>query len=60
MATIKTYTATIKISFEAHEKENPRIIAKNIANYFNSMRGANLHTYGEIESLVEETNKRKI
>jgi len=59
MASIKTYIATIKITFETHEKENPRAIAKNMADCFNNMRGANLHSYGEIEKIIEETNNKK-
>lgn len=58
MAPIKTYTATIKVTFEAHEKENPRVIAKHLADYHNGMRGANLHAYGVMETLIEETNKK--
>lgn len=58
MMPIKTYTATIKVTFEAHEKENPRAIAKHIADCHNGMRGANLHAYGAIETLIEETNKQ--
>lgn len=54
MISIKTYTATIKVTFEAHKRENPRAIAKYMADYYNGMRGANLHTYSEIETLVEE------
>lgn len=60
MTSIKTYTAIIKITFETHDKENPRAIVKNMASCFNNMRGANLHTYGEIEKLIEETNNKKI
>ena len=58
MTPIKTYTATIKVTFEAHEKENPRAIAKHMADYYNGMRGANLHAYGVMEKLIEETNKQ--
>jgi len=59
MTSIKTYTAIIKITFETHEKENPRTIAKNMASCFSNMRGANLHSYGEIEKIIEETNNKK-
>jgi len=58
MTPIKIYSATIKVTFEVHEKENPRSIAQDKADYHNSMRGANLHTYGTIETLIEETNER--
>ena len=44
----KTYTATIEVTFETHGKENPRSIAKHMANYFNGTRGANLYSYGEL------------
>jgi len=53
MTSIKTYTATIKVTFEAHGKENPRLIAKDMANVHNGMRGANLYTYGTMETLVK-------
>lgn len=58
MTPIKTYTTTIKVTFEAHEKENPRSIVKHMADYHNGMRGANLHTYSTVETLIEETDKR--
>ncbi len=45
----KTYTAAIEVTFEVHEKENPRAIAKHMAEYFNYMRGANLYSSGELE-----------
>lgn len=48
MAQIKTYTATIEVTFETHEDENPRAIAKHMAEYFNCMRGANLYSSGEL------------
>ena len=48
MAEIKTYAATITVTFEAHEEERPRSIAKSMAGYFNGMRGANLHSCGEL------------
>lgn len=54
MTPIKTYTAIIKVTFETHEKENPRAIAKHMADYHNGMRGANLHTYSIVETLIEE------
>ena len=57
MAT-KTYTATIKITFEVHEDENPRTIAKNMASCYNGMRGANLCVDGVMKKLVEETYKK--
>ncbi|MDP2632791.1 MAG: hypothetical protein Q8P25_03650 [Candidatus Curtissbacteria bacterium] len=56
MTPIKTYTATIKVTFEVHKKENPRAIAKYMANCFNGMREVNLHAYGVMEKLIEETN----
>ena len=56
MTPIKTYTATIKVTFEAHKKENPRTIAKHMADYYNGMRGANLHAYGVMEKLIKETS----
>lgn len=58
MAPIKTYTATIKVTFEAHEKENPRSIAKYMADYHNGMRGANLYAHSVLKTLIEETNKQ--
>ena len=54
MTAIKTYTATIKVIFEAHEKEIPRLIAKDMANVLNGTRGANLYTYGVVETLAEK------
>jgi len=48
MTRTKTYIATIEVTFEAHEKENPRLIAKHMAEYFNYMRGANLYSSGEL------------
>ena len=54
MMPIKTYTATIKITFETHEKENPRLIAKDMANIHNGTRGANLYTYSVVETLSEK------
>lgn len=57
MTPIKTYTATIKVTFEVYEKENPRAIAKYMADYHNGMRGANLHIYSEVEALIEETDE---
>ena len=58
MTPIKTYTATIKVTFEAYEKENPRVIAKYMADYHNGMRGANLHVYGVMKKLIEETSEQ--
>ena len=58
MTRIKTYIATIKVIFEAHEKENPRTIAKHMADYHNGMRGANLYTYGVMEELITETSEQ--
>lgn len=52
MTKIKTYTASIKITFDVHEKENPRMIAKGMSDYHNGMRGANLYTYGALEKLT--------
>ena len=54
MTAIKTYTATIKVIFEAHEKEIPRLIAKDMANVLNGTRGANLYTYSVVETLSEK------
>jgi hypothetical protein len=54
MTKIKTYVATIKITFEIVGSENPRVIAKNIANTCNCMRGLNLHSYGELKTLAEK------
>lgn len=59
MTQIKTYIATIKITFDVHRKENPRVIAKHMASFYNGMRGANLHSYGEMEKFVEKTNVNK-
>lgn len=59
MTPIKTYTTTIKVTFEVNEKENPRAIAKRMADYYNGMRGANLHAYGVMEKLIKETNKQE-
>lgn len=50
----KTYTATIKVTFEVWENENPRAIAKNMAASFNGMRGMNLHECGEMTKIIEE------
>ena len=58
MTQIKTYTATIKITFEVHKKENPRVIAKQMADYYNGMRGANLYSYGVMKTLTEEINNK--
>ena len=58
MIAIKTYTATIKVTFEAHAKESPRLIAKDMANIHNGTRGANLYTYGVIETLTEKIKPR--
>lgn len=44
----KTYVATIEVTFEVSEKENPRSIAKHIADSHNGMRGANLRVYSEL------------
>ena len=44
----KTYVATIEVTFEAYEKENPRSIAKYMAESHSGMRGANLYSYGEL------------
>ena len=54
MTKIKTYVATIKLTFETLGSENPRIIAKDIANTHNCMRGLNLHSYGELKALAEK------
>ena len=54
MNKIKTYTATIKVIFEAHKKENPRLIAKDMANIHNGTRGANLYVYGVLKTLAEK------
>lgn len=58
----KTYIATIEVTFEIHEKENPRLIAKHMAEYFNYMRGANLHSSGELGQvrLVQNGERRTI
>lgn len=58
MTPTKTYTAIIKVTFETHKKENPYIIAKYMADYYNGMRGANLHAYGVIEKVIEEDDKQ--
>jgi len=58
MTKIKTYVATIKLTFETLGSENPRIIAKDIANTYNCMRGLNLHSYGELKTLVEKPKRR--
>ena len=47
----KTYTATIEVTFEVYEEERPRSIAKYMADSFNGMRGANLHTCGELRQV---------
>ena len=57
MVLIKTFTATIKITFDAHEKENPRLIAKSMANHHNGMRGANLYSYGKVEKIIKEVDE---
>ena len=54
----KTYTATIEVTFDAWEDENPRAIARNIADSFDGMRGANLYADGVLRKLVEEKEKR--
>lgn len=59
MTPTKTYTATIKVTFEAYENENPRVIAKHIADCCNGMRGANLYVYSVMKKLVEETDEVK-
>jgi len=53
----KVFTATIKVTFEISEEEDPFLIAKNIADSFNGMRGANLSAYGALETLAEETKE---
>ena len=58
MTAIKIYTATIKVIFEAHEKENPRLIAKDMANIHNGTRGANLCVYGVLKTLAEKTEPK--
>lgn len=60
MKPIKTYTATIKVTFEIHKEENPRVIAKHMADYYNGMRGANLHVYGAVENIAEENHEKHI
>jgi len=55
MVQIKTYVATLKIIFDALESENPRVIAKNMTNTLNSMRGSNMYADGVVEKVVEET-----
>ena len=57
MVLIKTFTATIKITFDAHEKENPRLIAKSMANHHNGMRGANLYSYAKVEKIIKEVDE---
>lgn len=57
MTKIKTYIATIKITFETLGNENPRVIAKNIANTYNCMRGLNLHSCGELKTLVKKSGR---
>lgn len=54
---IKTYTATIKITFDIHEKEKPYLVAKRMADYHNGMRGANLYSYGKVEKIIKEVNE---
>jgi len=54
---IKTYTAIVKITFKTLENKNPRVIAKNMANIYNCMRGLNLHTFGTVEKIVEELDR---
>jgi len=51
MTQTKTYAATIQITFETLEGENPRSIAKDMANIHNGTRGANLYVYGELEKV---------
>lgn len=51
MDQIKAYTATIEVTFETCDDENPRSIAKDMAEYFNYMRGANLHSSGELKQV---------
>ncbi|MEK7117122.1 MAG: hypothetical protein AAB837_03085 [Patescibacteria group bacterium] len=58
MTQIKTYTATIKVTFDAYEKENPRLIAKGMADYYNGTRGANLYIYGVMEKLIENNRSK--
>lgn len=57
MERTKTYIATIKVTFEIHEKENPRAIAKYMADYYNGTRGANLYAYSTLEKITEEIDK---
>ena len=57
MTSIKTYTATIKITFDILEKEKPLSIARDIVELLNGTRGANLYTYSAIEKLEEKINK---
>ena len=58
MKKTKTYIATIKVTFEAHEKENPRLIAKDMTNIHNGTRGANLCVYGVLKTLAEKTEPK--
>ncbi|MEK7664211.1 MAG: hypothetical protein AAB340_02105 [Patescibacteria group bacterium] len=60
MTQIKTYTTTIKITFDVHADENPRKIAKKMANYYNGMRGVNLYSYGIMENLKEEASTKPL
>jgi len=50
----KTYVATIEVIFYVWEDENPRAIARGIAESFNCTRGANLYVDGVLKKLVEE------
>lgn len=58
----KTYTATIEVTFEAYEEENPRSIARYMADSHNGMRGVNLYVYGELGQvrLVRNGERRSI
>ncbi|MDP2655238.1 MAG: hypothetical protein Q8P17_01620 [bacterium] len=56
MDQIKAYTATIEVTFETYGDENPRTIAKYLADSHNGMRGANLHMCGVMKRLIEETD----
>lgn len=57
MTTTKTYTATVKIIFDILEKEKPLVVAKNIVNILDGMRGANLYTYGILGKITEKTDR---
>jgi len=54
MTLIKTYTATIKITFDVLEEEKPLSIAKDIVELLNGMRGANLYSYSVLEKIEEK------